>query len=105
MALRLAFVLFAIPRFGIRGYLWGMLASELLLAFMCFVCVKRLVDFKWDTLQMIVKPVFILFLSIGICLAFSRLEMIALFPPFVQTFLKAGFLGACYVGLLLVVHR
>ena len=32
LLLRIAFVLFCIPRFGILAYLWGMLASELLLA-------------------------------------------------------------------------
>ena len=40
MLIRLAFVLFAIPVFGIQGYLWGMLASELALAVMCFLAVK-----------------------------------------------------------------
>lgn len=33
MGIRLVFVLFAVPLFGIRGYLWGFLVSELLLAF------------------------------------------------------------------------
>ncbi len=33
MGIRLAFVLFAVPVFGIRGYLWGFLVSELFLAF------------------------------------------------------------------------
>ena len=43
MVIRLAFVLFAIPRYGILGYLWGMLVSELALALMSFLAVKRLV--------------------------------------------------------------
>ena len=46
MVIRLAFVLFAIPRYGILGYLWGMLVSELALALMSFLAVKRLVPFK-----------------------------------------------------------
>lgn len=56
MVIRLAFVLFAIPRYGILGYLWGMLVSELALALMSFLAVKRLVPFCWDTVNMIVKP-------------------------------------------------
>ena len=40
MVIRLAFVLFAIPRYGILGYLWGMLVSELALALMSFLAVS-----------------------------------------------------------------
>ena len=72
MVIRLAFVLFAIPRYGILGYLWGMLVSELALALMSFLAVKRLVPFCWDTVNMIVKPVLLLLISIGMYLAFSQ---------------------------------
>ena len=64
MVIRLAFVLFAIPRYGILGYLWGMLVSELALALMSFLAVKRLVPFCWDTVNMIVKPVLLLLISL-----------------------------------------
>ena len=69
MVIRLAFVLFAIPRYGILGYLWGMLVSELALALMSFLAVKRLVPFCWDTVNMIVKPVLLLLISIGMYLS------------------------------------
>lgn len=35
LLLRLLFVFFAIPRFGIQGYLWGMLASQMLQTLLC----------------------------------------------------------------------
>ena len=42
---RLAFVFFAIPVFGIQGYLWGMLAGQLLVASLSFLllrsCLRR----------------------------------------------------------------
>ncbi len=44
LLLRLLFVFFAIPRFGIQGYLWGMLASQMLQTLLCTVsalCVSR----------------------------------------------------------------
>ena len=47
MGIRLVFVLFAVPLFGIRGYLWGFLVSELLLAFLC--CFLSAV--RWNSLQ------------------------------------------------------
>ena len=41
LLIRLAFVFFAIPRFGIRGYLWGLLASQLILGVLYLVCLYR----------------------------------------------------------------
>jgi len=38
---RLAFVYLAIPRFGLRGYLWGMLAGQLLLTALYGICLVR----------------------------------------------------------------
>lgn len=38
---RLAFVYLAIPRFGLRGYLWGMLAGQLLLTALFALCLYR----------------------------------------------------------------
>lgn len=37
---RLLFVFFAIPVFGIRGYLWGLLASQLMQTSLCVLAVK-----------------------------------------------------------------
>ena len=37
LLLRLLFVFFAIPRFGIQGYLWGILASQILQTLLCTV--------------------------------------------------------------------
>lgn len=41
LLVRLAFVFFAIPRFGITGYLWGLLASQLLLGMLYLGCLYR----------------------------------------------------------------
>ena len=37
LLLRLLFVFFAIPAYGIKGYLWGILASQMLQTFLCTV--------------------------------------------------------------------
>ena len=42
LLLRLLFVFFAIPRFGIQGYLWGMLASQMLQTLLCTVSALRI---------------------------------------------------------------
>lgn len=41
LMLRLAFVYLAVPIFGIRGWLWGMLAGQLLLTVLYGICLKR----------------------------------------------------------------
>ena len=38
LLIRLAFVFFAIPQIGMQGYLWGILASQLVLAGIYFFC-------------------------------------------------------------------
>ena len=38
LMLRLAFVFYAIPKFGITGYLWGILASQILLSILYLSC-------------------------------------------------------------------
>lgn len=41
LLLRLAFVFLAIPHFGIRGYLWGLLVSQLALGLLYLFCLYR----------------------------------------------------------------
>ena len=106
MVIRLAFVLFAIPRFGILGYLWGMLVSELALALMSFLAVRRLVPFQWDTVNMIVKPMILLLISIGMLLTFSHvMTSLDRLPLFVETAVHIIVLCLCYMGLLLLFHK
>ncbi|MCC8026922.1 MAG: polysaccharide biosynthesis protein [Clostridium sp.] len=106
MVIRLAFVLFAIPRFGILGYLYGMLVSELTLALMSFLAVKRLVPFRWDSANMIVKPTLLLLVSIGIYLAFSQaLDCFGHLPVFIETAIHITLISMCYMGLLLLFHK
>lgn len=42
LLLRLLFVFFTIPVYGIKGYLWGMLASQILQTFLCTVSALRI---------------------------------------------------------------
>ncbi len=43
LGLRLAFVFLAIPLFGITGYLWGILCSQILLSILYLICLYRFV--------------------------------------------------------------
>lgn len=105
LILRLTFVLAGIPRFGIMAYLWGMLASELLLAFLHLASLKRLVSFSWNAIEMIVKPAALLIISIGIYyVVFSFWDGFDGMGLFVSTALHIGVLCMCYGGLLAVFH-
>lgn len=42
LLVRLLFVFFAIPIWGIKGYLWGMLASQMLQTFLCMLSALRI---------------------------------------------------------------
>ncbi len=105
LVLRLAFVLVGIPAFGITAYLWGMLASELLLASLHLVSLKRLVNFSWNTMEIIVKPAVLLMISVGIYYAvFSVWDGFDQLNLFISTALHIGVLSLCYGALLAVFH-
>lgn len=105
LLLRIGFVLFGIPRFGIVAYLCGMLASEVLLALMHLYSLKKLVAFSWNAWSMIVKPTTLLMISIGIHYFVIGIHPSSgTLPPFVETALQILFLSGCYGGLLLVFH-
>ena len=108
LLLRLAFVFFGIPRFGISALLWGMLASEIFLAFIHLVSLSRKADFCWNAWSMIAKPAVLLILSLGILNALLSMPAAILLErlhPFFQTAVKIGITSVCYGGLLLLFHR
>lgn len=41
LLIRLAFIFLAVPRFGVRGFLWGLLASQLALGVLYLICLYR----------------------------------------------------------------
>ncbi len=106
MLIRLGFVLFAVPDWGIRGVLWGMLASELILALISFHSVKKWVPFSWNTGSMILKPTAILLLTTGIHLTFSHLFPLSFISSFfLETAIRILFFCLFYCGFLLLFHR
>lgn len=105
MLLRLGFVVLLIPRFGIKAYLWGILASEILLAGLHLRSIHRMIPFTWNVWELIVKPALYLLLSIGIMFAFTPLLAGLKLPAFLAAAAKAGILSLCYGSLLFVSHQ
>lgn len=101
----MGFVLFGIPRYGILAYLVGMLASELLLAMMHVLTLRKKVDFIWNAWDMIAKPAALMILAIGIYFAlFSVADPFQGMSLFIKTAFHIAILSIFYLVLLLVSH-
>jgi len=106
LLLRLAFVVFGIPRVGILACLWGMLAGELLLSILHLNSLRRFSDFAPNAWEVIVKPVFCLAVALGIFRLFPEAAPAVLpFSPFLLTALKIFIVSAAYFLMLLLFHK
>lgn len=105
MLIRICFVLFVIPRYGILAYLWGLLASETALALLHLWSLRRIVSFPWNAWEMIAKPTLLLLIAIGIYHFFHGVFLLpAWIPVFLQTAFWIMVISCCYGGLLVIFH-
>lgn len=71
LIIRISFVILAIPRIGIPGYLWGVLISQLFLsAALLFTLIKEC-HYETHAFRQLVLPVFFLGISITACRLFE----------------------------------
>lgn len=106
LLLRLCFVVFGIPRFGIYAYLWGMLASELLLSLLHILALRRTIPFSPNAWEVIVKPVFCLAAALGIFRLFPvSFAFSAAMPQFFTTAIRILIVCTGYCLVLLLFHR
>ena len=97
---------FGIPEFGIRACLWGMLASEILLALLHILALRRSVSYDWNVWTFIGKPVFCLLCALWIFRLFpEELPIPAGFPDFFRTAAQVLILSTVYLLFLLFFHR
>ncbi|MGN0297580.1 MAG: polysaccharide biosynthesis C-terminal domain-containing protein [Lachnospiraceae bacterium] len=61
--LRLAIIIFAIPKIGILGYLWGLLASYILCVLMHYIRIARMTQLSLSAKEWIVKPFFAILIA------------------------------------------
>ena len=106
LLVRIAFVWFGIPEFGIRAYLWGMLASEIFLALLHVLALRRIVPCDWNAWILIGKPVFCLLCALWIFRLFPEgLPIPAGLPDFFRTAAQILLLSTMYLLFLLLFHR
>jgi len=106
LLVRIAFVWFGIPEFGIRACLWGMLASEIFLALLHVLALRRIVPCDWNAWILIGKPVFCLLCALWIFRLFPvDLPIPAGLPDFFRTAAQILLLSTMYLLFLLLFHR
>lgn len=106
LLVRIAFVWFGIPKFGICACLWGMLTSEMLLALLHILALRRIVPCAWNAWVFIGKPVFCLLCALWIFRLFPEdLPIPAGFPEFFRTAAQVLILSTVYLLFLLFFHR
>ncbi len=72
VCLRIFMVLFIVPFQGIQGYLWGLLASELISAALNLSALWRYCKIHFDTICWLLKPAAAMGVSLGASLFLSR---------------------------------
>lgn len=102
LSIRIFFVFFMIPRFGITGYLWGLLASQLITTLMCFFQLNRSYKIEFPAAELILKPTLCLIVAVFISRVFYQILNQLSFPhALIPLALAAGMLSGAYLILLL----
>ena len=101
VSLRILMVLFAVPSQGIQGYLWGLLASELLCAALDLTALRRCSEIHFDAVSWLLKPAAALGIALGSTLFFSIFFKILKFLPSIAVLgLEMAVCGVLYLAVL-----
>lgn len=101
LSIRILFVLGCVPLFGIRGYLWGILASELASTLLILFFLRRAVPFGFDALSCLLKPAAALLLSVGVSFFATGILGGFLISPGIPAFAAAsGAMALSYLAFL-----
>lgn len=102
LAVRILFIYAAIPMLGIRGYLFGLLASQLVSCALCLYFLSRTVSFTFCADKWIVVPLLSLFAANRIGnFFFPLLSGFTRFPRIIPLGILAALQAALYLGFLL----
>ena len=75
--IKISFIFFAIPIFGIKAYLWGLLAGHLFSCLIHFRSIKKITKLDLDVITFLVKPILAAIFSASI-VKFLYIQMIPL---------------------------
>lgn len=98
LGIRILFVMILIPQYGILGYLWGLLISELSITCLNLLFLYHLTPFHFDAVCYIIKPARALLVSLGCSLlAENLLSRLSIGVPLLQLFLSLLIMGVIYL--------
>ncbi|MCI8372010.1 MAG: oligosaccharide flippase family protein [Lachnospiraceae bacterium] len=97
LLIRIGFVTFSIPRIGILGYLWGILASQLFLTLLLLRCLNREYQIHFRPARYILVPVCGILVSISLCRLLDPILDTSL-PPFAVLCSKGMLVTLVYIG-------
>ena len=100
LGIRIAFVIFAIPKFGIYGYLIGMLISQLIFTFIQLHLLNKLATFTFDGLSSLIIPMILCVIS-GFAGKLFVGNMLSASSGFMRLILEGG--TTCVVFLFLCI--
>lgn len=101
VSLRIFMVIFIVPFQGIQGYLWGLLASELLLAALDIGVLRHYCQLGFDTVCWLLKPAIAMGIALGSTLFFSNiLRTLHPLPAIVSLGIEMCACSALYLAIL-----
>lgn len=99
LAIRIVFVFYAVPNFGIIGYLWGLLLSQLVISALHLYSVRQRVHFDFSAYAFILLPVIKFFFSITLAEFLLRLLPVLQLPVLICLAARVLLICLCYVLL------
>lgn len=99
-AVMLGFVILTIPVYGMKGFLWGLLASDLILIVLHLFVILQSTKLRFNPYIAIVKPVFIACISGS--LSFFAVPLV---ENFYQLFMKCGIYGCSVLLFMFLFAR
>lgn len=101
LTVRILFVVYAIPRLGIRGYLAGLLVSQLIISALNLLFLRREIPITSDGVHNLLLPALAMLLSNGIGLYSLHILEHIVQLPLISCALSLGLSGLCYVFFLI----
>ncbi len=100
--IRLAFVFFAIPKYGIVAYLIGTLVSQIIMTGLHYFKVRKKVSLQLNALRLIVWPTIILLGSLFVTTAAGILISLFTLPPIIILGIKCAMTAIIYLAFLYI---
>lgn len=102
ITIRICFILFAVPAVGIRGYMWGLLASYLILTMLLLTTIHKEISFSFDCNRSLLMPAILASISGALVyIAYTYLTKITSLPRLMLLFFLIAVYGLFYFTITL----